>query len=99
MVNVKFPYGKDFLEYDFDQKELLGVLESSIEEYKPLGTPKELVKAAMENPIGSPRLCELAKGKKKVVVVRKAEKIGRNDLCPCGSGKKYKKCCGANQNN
>jgi SEC-C motif-containing protein len=25
---------------------------------------------------------------------RKTEKIGRNDLCPCGSGKKYKKCCG-----
>ena len=25
----------------------------------------------------------------------KEEKIGRNDLCPCGSGKKYKKCCGA----
>lgn len=24
----------------------------------------------------------------------KAEKIGRNDPCPCGSGKKYKKCCG-----
>jgi preprotein translocase subunit SecA len=23
--------------------------------------------------------------------------IGRNDPCPCGSGKKYKKCCGANQ--
>jgi preprotein translocase subunit SecA len=22
-------------------------------------------------------------------------KIGRNELCPCGSGKKYKKCCGA----
>lgn len=22
-------------------------------------------------------------------------KVGRNDLCPCGSGKKYKKCCGA----
>ncbi|MBE6605145.1 MAG: preprotein translocase subunit SecA [Ruminococcaceae bacterium] len=38
-------------------------------------------------------------GKKKTVVVRKAEKVGRNDLCPCGSGKKYKKCCGANQNN
>ena len=26
----------------------------------------------------------------------KGEKIGRNDPCPCGSGKKYKKCCGAN---
>jgi preprotein translocase subunit SecA len=22
------------------------------------------------------------------------EKVGRNDPCPCGSGKKYKKCCG-----
>jgi len=28
-------------------------------------------------------------------VVRGAAKIGRNDPCPCGSGKKYKKCCGA----
>ncbi len=27
-------------------------------------------------------------------VVAKAAKIGRNDPCPCGSGKKYKKCCG-----
>jgi len=26
---------------------------------------------------------------------RVGEKIGRNDPCPCGSGKKYKKCCGA----
>jgi uncharacterized protein YecA (UPF0149 family) len=23
-------------------------------------------------------------------------KVGRNDPCPCGSGKKYKKCCGKN---
>ena len=31
--------------------------------------------------------------------VRKSskQKIGRNDLCPCGSGKKYKKCCGKNE--
>ncbi len=27
-------------------------------------------------------------------VVRKSEKVGRNDPCPCGSGKKYKHCCG-----
>ena len=30
------------------------------------------------------------------MTVRKANKVGRNDLCPCGSGKKYKNCCGAN---
>jgi len=29
-------------------------------------------------------------------VVREAPKVGRNDPCPCGSGKKYKKCCGRN---
>lgn len=29
-------------------------------------------------------------------VTRKGPKIHRNDLCPCGSGKKYKKCCGKN---
>jgi preprotein translocase subunit SecA len=29
-------------------------------------------------------------------VVRTSAKVGRNDPCPCGSGKKYKKCCGAN---
>jgi preprotein translocase subunit SecA len=29
--------------------------------------------------------------------VRKGIKVGRNDPCPCGSGKKYKKCCGAEE--
>nr|WP_233217455.1 SEC-C metal-binding domain-containing protein [Trinickia dabaoshanensis] len=28
-------------------------------------------------------------------IQRAAPKIGRNDPCPCGSGKKFKKCCGA----
>jgi preprotein translocase subunit SecA len=27
--------------------------------------------------------------------VKRGDKVGRNDACPCGSGKKYKKCCGA----
>lgn len=29
--------------------------------------------------------------------VRSDKKVGRNDPCPCGSGLKYKKCCGKNQ--
>lgn len=29
--------------------------------------------------------------------IKKEKKVGRNDLCPCGSGKKYKKCCGINE--
>lgn len=31
-------------------------------------------------------------------IQRKSTKVGPNDPCPCGSGKKYKKCCGAGQN-
>ena len=30
-------------------------------------------------------------------VVNKDKKVGRNDPCPCGSGKKYKYCCGMNE--
>ena len=35
--------------------------------------------------------------KKQPVRKSAAEKVGRNDPCPCGSGKKYKNCCGRNQ--
>jgi preprotein translocase subunit SecA len=31
--------------------------------------------------------------KKSHTIVRNEDKVGRNDACPCGSGKKYKKCC------
>ena len=39
-------------------------------------------------------LKRLYKEQKESRTVRKEKKIGRNDPCPCGSGKKYKKCCG-----
>ena len=37
-------------------------------------------------------------GSEKKQPVKKGAKVGRNDPCPCGSGKKYKKCCGMNEN-
>lgn len=39
---------------------------------------------------------ELYLEQKKSGTIVKGPKIGRNDPCPCGSGKKYKKCCGRN---
>jgi preprotein translocase subunit SecA len=33
-------------------------------------------------------------GRKQETIKRDLPKVGRNDTCPCGSGKKYKKCCG-----
>ena len=38
---------------------------------------------------------ELYKAQKASTTIVKGPKVGRNDPCPCGSGKKYKKCCGA----
>lgn len=46
--------------------------------------------------IPADRRKELYLQQKKSNTVVKDKKIGRNDPCPCGSGKKYKKCCGAN---
>lgn len=51
---------------------------------------------AWENILTSERRKELYREQKVSGTVRKAEKIGRNDPCPCGSGKKYKHCCGKN---
>lgn len=47
-----------------------------------------------EKLIPEDRRKELYKEQKRSKTVVKGEKIGRNDPCPCGSGKKYKKCCG-----
>ena len=40
---------------------------------------------------------ELYREQKKSGTIVKNKKVGRNDPCPCGSGKKYKYCCGANK--
>ena len=45
----------------------------------------------------NPELAQEEKKKVKAPIVNEGPKVGRNDLCPCGSGKKYKNCCGRNQ--
>lgn len=42
------------------------------------------------------KLKELYKEQKKSTTIVKEQKVYPNDPCPCGSGKKYKKCCGKN---
>jgi len=45
---------------------------------------------------GSDIVSEAAAAVEKAKPVRVGPKVGRNDPCPCGSGKKYKHCCGKN---
>ena len=49
-----------------------------------------------DNLLTPERRKELYREQKSSTTVVKPPKIGRNDPCPCGSGKKYKKCCGRN---
>ncbi|ONI47719.1 lactate racemization operon protein LarA [Candidatus Epulonipiscium fishelsonii] len=67
--NIKLPYGKEFVDVEIPKERLNAVLVSELHHYKPEGTPAEIVKKAMANPIGTPRLSELAKGKNNVVII------------------------------
>ena len=69
MALVKFPYGKDKLSLDIPDESLQGVLISKLHDYHTDKTQEELVLEAMKNPVGSKRLCELAIGKNKVVII------------------------------
>ncbi|MDD7601886.1 MAG: SEC-C metal-binding domain-containing protein [Firmicutes bacterium] len=48
-----------------------------------------------EDVLSKEKMEEIVKEYKRSRTVRKEKEPGRNDPCPCGSGKKYKKCCGA----
>ena len=68
-AQVKFLYGREAVPCTFKPGELAAVLTSSIEEYVPDKTGRELVREALESPIGSERLCELSKGKNNIVII------------------------------
>lgn len=68
-MKIKLPYHKTFLDVNVPDKNLLGVLSSKADEYKTTLSQEEIVKKALDNPIGSPKLEELVKGKKDVVII------------------------------
>lgn len=69
MPRAVFPYGREERSYEIEQERYAGTLESAMAGYNPGRSQEELVRDALENPIGSPRLCELARGKRKIVVI------------------------------
>ena len=69
MSIVKFSYGKEKLSCDIPENVLLGVLEPKIHHYKAALSEDALVANAMANPIGSPKLEELVKGKQNIVII------------------------------
>ena len=69
MPKIKFPYGKQQIEYNIPDSRFAGQLVSQMHNYKPLLSPQELVNQALQNPIGTPRLNVMAEGKQNVVII------------------------------
>lgn len=69
MRTIKIPYYTSTLDLHMDDKNLKAVITAKTDEYQASKSETELVKDALANPIGTPRLRELAKGKNKVVLV------------------------------
>ena len=69
MKTIKIPYYTSSLDLHIEEENLEAVITAKTDEYVAEKSEAELVKDALANPIGTPRLRELAKGKKKVTLV------------------------------
>lgn len=69
MTKVDFFYGTGTLPLDIPAERLNGVLLSRAHDFKPEGSESDIVRRALENPIGTPRLSELVKGKENIVLL------------------------------
>ncbi|MDN5331889.1 MAG: preprotein translocase subunit SecA [Tepidanaerobacteraceae bacterium] len=82
------------VEYKIEGYEMFQEMIKSIQEDTLRYLFRVQVKAAPQRREMARNLSYSHGGGEKQQPVKKGEKIGRNDPCPCGSGKKYKKCCG-----
>ncbi len=69
MTKVEFLYGKGSISLDIPAERLRGILLSKAHDFKPEGSESDIVRRAIENPIASPRLSELVRGKKNIVLL------------------------------
>jgi nickel-dependent lactate racemase len=68
-MKLLLPYDRKRIPVEVDDRNFAGSLVSRVESYKPRSSQYELVEASMDHPIGSPRLEELTKGKKNIVIL------------------------------
>ena len=80
------------LSYDMFEEMNYNILFDTIKGLFNLRVETHMEREAVATPISTNKDESLGKQPKK----RSEPKIGRNDECPCGSGKKYKQCCGSN---
>ena len=69
MPKIKLPYGKKGITIDIAEDRLEGILVSKINKYSIKESEEEIVKKALINPVGTPRLSNLSQSKKRIVVI------------------------------
>ena len=69
MQTVLVPYGRGSVPVNVEDGHLAGVLRSGIHDYRPAKGAEELVRDSLEHPTGSPRLRDLAAGKRRVTII------------------------------
>lgn len=69
MKEFQLPYGKEKLTAKIEESHLAGILISDLHRYTPPKSGSELVQEALEHPIGTPRLCDMAVGKQNIVII------------------------------
>ena len=69
MVHLELPYGKGTLPLDLEEDRINAVLTAGINEYDPALSELDLVKCALENPIGTLPLHELSRGKQHITII------------------------------
>lgn len=69
MQTFSIPYYKDHVTLNVPDENLKAAIYPKAESYQAALPEAELVREALEHPIGSEKLCELAKGKKKITIV------------------------------
>ncbi len=88
----------DAMVADIRERTVRMILSVSIQKENPVKRvqiAKPLVEGFEDEKKGIKKVKHIAKGE----TIRNTNKIGPNDPCPCGSGRKYKKCCGAGKSN
>jgi nickel-dependent lactate racemase len=69
MKTILFPYGKEFLSYDIPDSRFKGELVSRMHHYQAPRSQEELVRDALDNPVGTPPLRVMAEGKRNIVLI------------------------------
>ena len=69
MATIQFPYGESYLEGTIPDERLVGILTRDAYTMQATRRPEDIVQEALGHPIGTPRLCQMARNKNKVVLI------------------------------